>query len=222
MSDFHPRTRYLLGLPQVGLSREELGALEADPIHTIPDRKGFGLIGPTGNGKSWALAQVAARILDPHVRMKADPSTAGLPSEPAWIIWVNWPEQAEILKRQVIGGSALVSSWVARCKDVKNLFLDDLGGERLKDSNDYSLAVISEILDARYRSGRPVYWTSNLSPEDLPTRYGSRLASRILSAWPPFRVEGPDLRLAGPGAIPAPARGMAARDGRLLAAGGEG
>lgn len=219
MSDFHPRTRFLLALPQVGLSREELGALDVDPIIPTPERKGFGLIGPTGNGKSWALARVVAQILDAHVRLRSDPNTATLPSEPAWIVWCNWPEQAEILKRQVIGGSHLVSAWVARCKDVRNLFLDDLGGERLKGADDYSLGVLSEILDARYRSSRPVYWTSNLSPEDLPARYGSRLASRLLSAWPPFRVDGPDLRLGG--AVPPPVRPSQPHDPRSLASGGD-
>lgn len=222
MSEFHSRTRYLLGLPQVGIASEELRALDAPAIHPVPDRKGYGLWGPTGVGKTWMLVQVAARILDAkHVRLRPDPSTALLPDSPPWIMWVDWPEQAEILKRKVVGGGSGINAWVDRCKEVRFLFLDDLGRERLKGNDDYALGVLSEIISSRYRSQKAIYWTTNKGPEDLISLYGSRLASRLLSAWPPFQVDGQDLRLAGPDAVPPPVKSEISRDGRSLAAGGD-
>lgn len=213
---YHQRTLYLLASPAVGVGREELGALAEDPIHHLPkDGRGFGLWGDTGNGKTWAMVRVAADLVERHVRFSSFPDAAVL--DFGWLTWANWPEQANLCKRKALS----IDGWVSRVKAGRYLFLDDLGGEVLKGSDDYSLGILKEVLDARYRASKATWWTSNLAPEGLVDLYGSRLASRLLSAWKPYRVDGPDFRLMGRSALPPPVRDMNVQDFRQRAAGGD-
>ena len=219
---YHDRTRYLLGLEFVGLGEHELQALDMEPIHQLPEGlpRGYGLWGGTGVGKSFALVRRMADLVENYVRLRPLPGTADL-GQAGGLLWVNWPEKAEQVKRRVIGGAAEVHTFVERCKTTKWLVLDDLGKERLNGEDDYALGILAEVLDARYRSGKALWWTSNLSPTDLTGLYGSRLASRLLSTWPPFHVEGEtDLRLR-PDRVPMPAAARAAQvvDLRARAAG---
>ena len=64
------------------------------------------------------------------------------------------------------------------------LFVDDLGQERIKGDDDWSLGAIKEILDHRYRADLPTFITSNLGVDKLSLVYGSRIVSRMLDAWP--------------------------------------
>lgn len=217
---YHHRTRHLLGSESVGVGARELGALELAPIHALPAiRTGFGLWGETGTGKTFSFVQIAADLVERHVMMSSVPSQAKLPAE-GYLVWVNWPEKAEHLKRMVIGAGYDLSNWVRRCKETRYLFLDDLGRERIKDENDYSLGLLTEILDARYRANKATWWSSNLSPDELAQLYKSRLASRILSAWPPFHVEGSDMRLGG-AVLPRAAAGPLSVDRKAMAAGAD-
>lgn len=219
---YHDRTRYLLRLEAVGLGQHERQALDLEPIHHLPEGliKGFGLWGGTGVGKSFALVRKVADLVERQVRLSGFPENADLGAM-GGLLWVNWPEKAEQVKRRVIGGAAEVHTFVERCKSTRWLVLDDLGKERIKGEDDYALGILAEVLDARYRSGKALWWTSNLSPADLTELYKSRLASRLLSTWPPFHVEGEtDLRLF-PDRVPkpAPAQGSHVVDLRARAAG---
>ena len=191
----HSRTRFLL--KQIGLSERELSALALDPIHEPLDLPtGFGLIGSTGVGKTWCLARRIGLTVQAQVEGAHDPSSARLPNR--FARWRNWPDMAEVLKNWVS------QDWgddVAELVDVlstcRELYLDDLGQERIAKADDYSLGFLRNILDARYRDNLPVFWTSNLTPTALNQVYGARTVSRLLSAWPAVLVKGPDLRLGG-------------------------
>lgn len=213
---YHSRTIHLLASPAVGLSAQELGALNREPIHRLPpEPRGFGLWGETGNGKTWALVRVAADLVESRVRLSGEPGALLLPE--GFLTWANWPEQANVLKRRALS----CDHWISRVKEGRYLFLDDLGGEVIRSEDDFALGILREVLDARYRAGKATWWTSNLSPEGLVETYKSRLASRLLSAWKPYRVEGGDLRLGGPAALPPPVRQPNVQDFRLRAAGSD-
>jgi DNA replication protein DnaC len=197
---FHPRTRELLFA--MGLAPRELKALGVTPIHPLPDApQGFGLVGTAGVGKTWALVHKVACLVDETVRQQPDPSLAKMQYLRGDVLvdrrisWVNWHDQAETLKRQALESQA-VESWVGRAQDAWLLVMDDMGSERVRGVDDFSRALLAEVLDHRYRQERPVLWTSNLGVDELATFYRGRLASRLLSAWPPYEVEGEDLRLA--------------------------
>lgn len=210
---FHPRTRQLMILPGIGLAPREAGALLAHPLHRVPEApKGCGLVGGVGLGKTWALARHAASRVEAVVQRAPDPHTALLPH--AFVVWVNWPEKAEQIKRLSVRPGTDLEDWIDRAKVAGALYLDDLGRERQKGEDDFSLGVLSEILDHRYRFALPVFWTSNLTtPEEFNAVYNARMVSRLLSTWPPFLLKGKDLRLHGQ---PAPVVDLRAR-----AAGGD-
>nr|WP_320132364.1 hypothetical protein [uncultured Holophaga sp.] len=192
----HSRTLELLA--SIGLGRREMRSLELAPLFDLPSPRdrGFGLIGPTGTGKTWRLVQALGTHLDGIVMASEDPANAYRPLN--YAEWVNWPDAAEKIKGMVAKGYHadivdLVESW----ETCGLLFLDDLGQERVTGENDYSLGVVRSLLDQRYRADRPVYWTSNLGPKDLVGIYGARMVSRMKEAWPWTVVERRDMRLAG-------------------------
>jgi len=218
MTAFHERTKFLLR--EAGVCTHELEALDYPAIHTVPPmvppgfgvyelgmpltrdaRMGWGLWGGTGNGKTWLMVQALAEVVERRVRACGRPSAA-LPPCDHWMMWVSWPEKADSLKRNVIGGGGAIKTWIQEAKWVRFLVLDDLGGERSRGEDDYARGVLSEVLDTRYRKGLPVWWTSNLDPEGMVDAYKSRLASRILGTWRPLNVQGEDLRLGAP--LPSP------------------
>jgi len=189
----HDRTRFLL--KQLGLSLVEARAVDAEPIHLVQDRpKGFGLIGGTGLGKTWALARHLGLQVQQRVETAPDPARATLPH--LFARWRNWPGTAEDLKRWVaLGYTEDIADQVEQLATCRQLYLDDLGQERIVGAEDYALGVLREVLDRRQREGLPVFWTSNLDAPGLLRVYGARTASRLLGAWPPVKMQGPDLRL---------------------------
>ena len=191
---YHPRTRQLLEKP-CGLAPRELRALELTPFRTVRDvPTGYGLIGGTGVGKTFALVRHAADRVEQIVQACPLPSEARLPF--AWATWENWPERAEEIKRLSTKQGRDLEEWIQRAKVATCLYLDDLGRERIKGEDDFSLGVLAEIVDHRYRQGSPVFWTSNLgSPDEFGKIYPGRMVSRLLSTWPPFLLRGEDLRL---------------------------
>ena len=181
-------------LSQSGLSRIELQNLQLDPILKFDIvSTGFGLVGPTGTGKTIALARMAADYTELLVGDRGE--GARYPCGDA-ILWMNWPESAELFKRWAVGGDPEHSEGIIeRAKDVGYLYLDDLGQERSKGEEDLSTGILKEILDSRYRDGKPVFWTSNLDKVALANFYGARTVSRMAEAWPGQRVTGVDMRL---------------------------
>ena len=196
---FHPRTRELLAA--AGLAPRELDALDVPPIHTLPDLPGFGLVGGTGKGKTWALVQRLAALVDEAVRRQPDPDQAkliwieGEIARDRRILWVNWHDQAEAIHRGRME-RIMIDRWIEAAQDVSLLVMDDLGREQVERGNDPARAALAEVLDERFRFKRPVLWTSNLSAEEVASFYRGPLGSRILGTWRAFEVEGQDLRLA--------------------------
>jgi DNA replication protein DnaC len=189
------RTNYLLRL--CGLEARELRNLKLAPIHQLPTSlKGFGLVGPTGRGKTVALAQHLAARVHLVVANSSAPEIAILPFK--FAKWVNWPGMADRLKELSAQGfwsdlQALMDGF-STCS---SLYLDDLGQERIRGEEDLALGYLRGILDARYRAELAVFWASNLDGKALSATYGSRTVSRMLEAWPPVRIEGKDLRMEG-------------------------
>lgn len=194
---YHWRTREFLVSDTIGLAPRELEALKAAPIHRLVENDaGFGVIGDIGVGKTWALARYVADLVEQAVRDAEDPEWMRLPAF-GFAVWVNWPERAESLKRSFFyRDKREMEDWIERAKTAARLFLDDLGRERSKGEDDYSFAVLSEIIDHRYRYRLPVFWTSNLTkPEEFSAAYSARFVSRLLGTWPPVLLQGQDLRL---------------------------
>lgn len=70
------------------------------------------------------------------------------------------------------------------------LFIDDFGVDR---STERTERDYYELIDTRWENMRPTVITTNLTPELIEEKYGSRIHSRLKdSTW--IRFEGPDLR----------------------------
>ena len=189
----HPRTELIL--KNIGLSPRETRAVAKAPIHDIEDRpKGYGLLGDPGIGKTWHLARRIGLQVEDRVESSAHPETAKMPNN--FARWRNWPDAAEMLKLWVANGySNDIADLVEQLSTCRELYLDDVGQERIVGPDDYSLGFLRTILDARYRANLPVFWSSNLDLIGLNKLYGGRTISRIVDAWPPVTLQGPDNRM---------------------------
>lgn len=74
-------------------------------------------------------------------------------------------------------------------RDCPILLLDDLGAE---SQTPWAQEALFKLVDYRYRLGLPLAVATNLKPDDLEPRVGSRLRDRKLSA--PIAMAGPDWR----------------------------
>ena len=83
------------------------------------------------------------------------------------------------------------------------LVLDDLGSEKVSE---WSVEVLSMIIDKRYCELRPVIASSNLPPAEVQERYGARVASRLCTGYS-FAIEMSDYRkiIAASRSMPGPA-----------------
>jgi len=169
-----------------------------DMLQGVTPSNGFGLIGPTGTGKTLALAAVVKRMTG--MRWVARCDTEGSAVTKRFIAWVRWPEEVNRFRTLVSsreGGleqaQRVVDEWAAR----EVLVLDDLGAERLRGdySEDWATSLLDILVDRRHNEMLPTWWTSNLTRDEFIARYGTRLWSRLAGDNPAVLVpNGPDLR----------------------------
>ena len=81
-------------------------------------------------------------------------------------------------------------SIIGNLTKAKLLIVDDLGAER---GTDYALEKVYDIVDCRYRSGRPVIFTTNLTMKEMKEctdiRY-TRIYDRIFEMCYPVKFDG--------------------------------
>lgn len=66
-----------------------------------------------------------------------------------------------------------------RAKDVQVLAWDDFGTTELRGADDWKVAVVEEVVSARYDAGRPILFTSNVPLEAAGAKFGARVKSRL-------------------------------------------
>lgn len=139
--------------------------------------KNMGILfyGNVGRGKTFYAACIANRLLD-----------KGIP-----VLMTNIPALITAMTKDFESDKAKILS---RISSVSLLVLDDLGVER---DTTYSAEKLQEIVDTRYRSGKPLIVTTNLTPDELKNpedlRY-KRVYDRILEMCFPILVEGDSRR----------------------------
>ena len=138
-----------------------------------------------GTGKSHILACMALRLCQMEIGAK---------------ILRACEFEREI--RQAQAERANLGSVLAPYKFAEALLWDDLGAESTSTSSDFVVVRVYELLDYRSQGQFPTFFTSNLMPVDLESRfgetYGPKIASRVggLIARR-IGVGGPDRRLKG-------------------------
>lgn len=135
--------------------------------------KGVGFVfhGGCGSGKTYTSACIVNELLDRGYLAMID-------NIPNMISRMNFKSREELMND------------IMMCDLV---VIDDLGVER--DSS-FSKEKVYEIIDARYRTGKPTIFTTNLTLEDLSTLKieNTRTYDRILENCIPVKVDGQSRR----------------------------
>lgn len=138
------------------------------------DRYGLLLYGPVGTGKTFYAACVANALLEQGY-------TASM---------TNFTEMVNAIRDRNVD-----SRWYIEHLMRKDLLIfDDVGVE---SGTEFVLEQVTNIIDARYKSGRPLIVTTNISleefkkPKDLTYR---RMYDRLLEICHPVKVEGKSRR----------------------------
>lgn len=179
-------------------------------------KTGFGLLGTTGIGKTFALAawlrnrtsrMVDRAIEDTRTKAEEDSSpyeiqrciSSGRIYLRPYFLWVSWPGEIARQRGRIGKDFQGVEDWIT--EDLLNhsliLILDDVGADR-QTAGDWAGEVLGRVVDERFRQESLTIWTSNFTPQDLAERYGARLYSRLQALAPPIQTPKlPDLRLRG-------------------------
>lgn len=130
----------------------------------LRENRGLLLLGSVGTGKTFAAACIANELIER-----------------------GFSVVMSSLVQLVDGGSADI---LPQAYGAELMVFDDLGAER---STDYGLERLYAAVDARYRSGKPVIYTTNLPLETLKkpqdTRY-ARIYDRVLERCYPVEFFG--------------------------------
>lgn len=142
----------------------------------FPTNKNLVFIGAAGTGKTYAAQVVGAKLLDRGFS----------------VFYITAFSLVQRFKDYIFNFERETLDFLLTC-DL--LIIDDLGTEpKIKNvSDEYLLNVINE----RVANEKPFIITTNLSPDDILTRYDERLTSRILSKKTSFviQMKSKDLRL---------------------------
>ena len=142
--------------------------------------RGVILIGPVGAGKSHLAAAVFNSL-----------------KETKTCIFVNVPELlARIMATYNSKSRESEEEILNAVKQCDVLILDDLGAERHKNNDDdWATEKLFTIVDSRYRNMRPIFSTTNCTPEILEDKVGPRVISRLCEMCLLISCNGPDYRM---------------------------
>ena len=138
------------------------------------DGKGLLFYGDVGTGKTYIAACIANALVDKGI--------------PAMV--TNFARIANKLQESFDGRQAYLDS----LNQFDLLVIDDLAAER---KTEYMQEIIFNVIDSRYRSGKPMIITTNLSLEAIknPTETSDmRVFDRILERCFPIEVKGDSYR----------------------------
>lgn len=133
--------------------------------------------GDVGTGKSYTAAAIANELME-----RLNP-----------VIMTSFVK----LLQDMQGFDTDDGSYMNRLNKARLLIIDDLGAER---GTDYALEKVYDIVDSRYRSGKPAIFTTNLTIKQMKEctdiRY-NRIYDRIFEMCYPVKFEGLSWRKRG-------------------------
>ena len=142
------------------------------------DGRGLGFFGPPGTGKTHLAVGIARAVIE----------------QGHTVCWLSVPDWLDDLRR-AIRAEAEDPNERAFAADL--VVLDDLGAEYVRRSGEgtaWAEEQVYRLVNRRYEDMRPLVVTSNCALQDLPSRVGARVASRLLEMVEPILLSGPDAR----------------------------
>ena len=139
------------------------------------NRTGILLYGDPGQGKTGALAPLFTHLIRS--------GHEGL-----------WLQYNDFLDDMRDFDSGNVRPRMEQCKDIDYLFIDDFGDpEAGKAATDYARDVMFRIIDHRVNGNKPMFITTNLSPQQISQQFHGRTARRIAEVCVLVEVNGRSL-----------------------------
>ncbi len=133
-------------------------------------KQGLLFWGTVGTGKSYTAACIANELMERNIP----------------VIMTSFVK----ILQSIQGDQEEEKVFMSRMNDAKLLIIDDLGTER---NTDYALEKVYNIIDSRYRTGKPLILTTNMTiremQENTDIRY-KRIYDRIFEMCFPVRVPG--------------------------------
>ena len=136
--------------------------------------QGLIFFGPAGTGKTFAAACIANELIERR-------------------IFVMMTSFVQLMRIAYEGGEEWFCT-IANLKKARLLIIDDLGAERLTDT---AQEHVYGIVDDRYRSNKPVIFTTNFSLDSMKSATDQRLVrvyDRILETCYPVQFTGASWR----------------------------
>ena len=132
--------------------------------------QGILFCGEVGTGKSFAAACIANELLDRRIP----------------VIMTSFVKILQVVQ----GYQEEETNLVNRFNEARLLIIDDLGAER---TTSYALEKVYNVIDSRYRSGKPLILTTNMSIKEMQENTDmsyKRIYDRIFEMCFPVRVQG--------------------------------
>lgn len=140
----------------------------------LKKNQGLVLWGAVGTGKTFAVACIANYLLDRKIP----------------VVMTSLAKIIDVIQNSDNDESGLLS----RLEHASLVIFDDLGAER---NTSYALEKVYNIIDSRYRSQKPMLFTTNLTlaemQEETDIRY-ARIYDRIFETCYPIQFTGPSWR----------------------------
>lgn len=131
--------------------------------------------GTVGTGKSYAAACIANELLNRKIP----------------VVMTSFVKVLQVIQ----DNTETETEFVNRLCAARLLIIDDLGTER---NTDYALEKVYNVIDSRYRTGKPLILTTNLNLQDMQMtqdiRY-QRIYDRIFEMCHPVMVNGTSWRI---------------------------
>ncbi len=146
---------------QMGTNYEEV---YASCIEAVMDLNGLFLCGPMGTGKTYLAASACNTI----ARGYEDESGGHIKGKK--VAFVVWPDFVQRMASYIAHDNGDETRlWIDRLKRVPFLVIDDIGAEAVTEWNRDS--ILFPILNARYDSQLPTWFTSNQDLKTLETHF---------------------------------------------------
>ena len=187
LSRIPERYRYTIALkPENGEDLEAFTVLDNyknDVLNMVDEGRGLYIWGKsTGNGKtSWAC-----KIMSYFFRKIA--FNTGLENEGLYIFL---PTFLEDLRDNYDNKDPEFDEILRMIKTCRLLIIDDIGAERVTD---WVRERMVSIINTRVSNNLTTLYTSNLSPEELRSELGDRIASRVLGSSQVVEITSGDRR----------------------------
>lgn len=139
------------------------------------------MYGETGRGKTYFLYRALQKTIELATERMSFPNMSFFLKNTA----------AEFSVMIKVSGYKEVRELINDYKNIRYLFLDDLGTEKM---NDNVYEVFYTILNHRYEHNKSTFITSNFSLNDIKAKIDERISDRIFEKYQVIKVDGKNYR----------------------------